>query len=222
MKTIAIVLAISTVALASCATPREPLRNQNITPASSAAQSNPVVASLVKAGPSAVELTSAEAELYKQIMEYRKENGLPAIPVSKSLSFVAKLHVRDLEQNNPGSHNYHSWSGNGPWQSVYYTPDHRHAKLMWAKPRELTKYPGNGYEIIYMHKNRATVQDAFGSWKTSRPHDIVMRNQDGWKRINWEAIGIGMSGHYAAVWFGEETDPESQQSGGLQSRLASR
>jgi hypothetical protein len=222
MKTIAIVLAMSTVALASCATPREPLHNRDVTPASSAAQNSPIVASLVKAGPSAVELTRAEEELYSRIMEYRREHGLPAIPVSKSLSFVAKLHVRDLENHNPSTRNFHSWSGNGPWQSVNYTPDHRYAKLMWTKPRELTKYPGNGYEIIYMHRNRATVQDAFGAWKTSPPHDIVMRNQDSWKRINWEAIGIGIFGHYAAVWFGEETDPESQQSGGLQSRLASR
>ena len=222
MKAIAIVMAISAAGLASCGTLPEPNNNSNVTLTTSAVQSNPVVAGLVQAGPSTVELNSAEEELYKRIMEYRKQNGLPTIPVSKSLSFVAKLHVRDLENHNPDSHNYHSWSKNGPWQSVYYTPDHRYAKLMWAKPRELTKYPGNGYEIIYMNLNRATVQDAFAAWKTSRSHDIVMLNQDGWKRVNWEAIGIGIFGHYAAVWFGEEMDPESQQPPGLHSRLASR
>ena len=223
MKTIAIVMAISISGLVACTTLPEPADNPSVTLKNTAAQGNPIVAGLVESGPTAIELNSAEEELYKRIMEYRKANGLPEIPVSKSLSFVAKLHVRDLESHNvPTSSNAHSWSSNGPWQSVNYTPDHRHAKLRWAKPRELTKYTGNGYEIVYMNSASARVQDAFVAWRASKSHDTVMLNQDGWRRINWNAIGVGIFGRYAAVWFGEEMDPEPQPSAGLQSRLASR
>jgi len=50
-------------------------------------------------------------------MDYRKSLGLPAIPFSPSLTFVAQLHARDLEINRPhcGPGNMHSWSDRGPW-----------------------------------------------------------------------------------------------------------
>lgn len=154
------------------------------------------------------ELTNAERELYELLMRSRKEKGLPEIPVSKSLSLVAKLHVRDLETHTiPAQYNFHSWSSDGPWRSVNYTPDHRHAKLMWDKPREITQYKGNGYEIAYMHLKSATPQSAFYGWKTSGSHKSVIFNESDWGRLTWKAIGIGIYGRYAAVWFGEEPDP---------------
>ena len=46
------------------------------------------------------------------INRYRQEQGLPAIPISVSLTLVAEAHVKDLQAANPvtGSCNLHSWS----------------------------------------------------------------------------------------------------------------
>jgi uncharacterized protein YkwD len=170
-----------------------------------------------------MELTQAEQALYREIMDYRRENGLPPIPLSGALSFVAQLHVRDLESNVvPASANYHSWSGNGPWRSVNYTADHKYSKLMWTKPRELTRYRGNGYEIVHMNSESATHQGAFLAWKASAPHNAVLLNQGDWRRLDWGAIGVGIFGRYAAVWLGEGADPEAQASEAPGGRLASR
>jgi uncharacterized protein YkwD len=34
-------------------------------------------------------------------MKYRAEKGLPSIPISKSLTFVAQTHAKDLQLNHP-------------------------------------------------------------------------------------------------------------------------
>ncbi|MGE5152702.1 MAG: CAP domain-containing protein [Bdellovibrio bacteriovorus] len=223
MKTLAIALAISFAALTSSVAFTEPLDGRSFEPKHSTASNNSLVSDLLKTDPSETTLTQAEQELYRRLMDYRKERGLPMIPISKSLSYVAKLHVRDLEKNAaPNSRNLHSWSENGPWRSVNYTPDHRHAKLMWGKPRELTKYRGNGYEIIHMNSEVATFQGAFRSWQSSALHNAVILNQADWKRLKWRAIGIGIFGRYAAVWFGEQEDPDTQLPGGPVARIARR
>ena len=94
-------------------------------------------------------LTGEERKLYNIIMQYRKEIGLPDIPLSTSLTCVAQTHVKDLANNKPdiGNCNVHSWSSNGTWTPCCYTPDHAQAKFMWSKPRELKTYEGNGFEI---------------------------------------------------------------------------
>ena len=209
--------------LSACATSPRPYDETRTAPIGNPAPSNPLVTDLLEKGPSRMELSQAEQALYRRIMDYRKENGLPPIPPSRSLSFVAKLHVLDLESNTlPTSANYHSWSSNGPWRSVNYTPDHRLSKFMWTKPSELTRYRGNGYEIVHMNSESATCQGAFLAWKASGPHNAVLLNQGDWRRLDWGAIGVGIYGRYAAVWFGERTDPEATVPDGPGGRLANR
>jgi uncharacterized protein YkwD len=170
---------------------------------------------LIKEGPSQIAPSAAERDLYRRIMEYRKANGLPMIDFSKSLTYVAKLHVRDLETHTfaPG-YNSHSWSNDGPWTSVNYSPDHRNAKGMWDKPRELTRYVGSGFEIAYWSSAGATPSGALSSWKTSSGHNAVILNEGIWKSSQWKAIGIGVFGDYAVVWFGDMKDPETALSAG--------
>ena len=45
-------------------------------------------------------LSDEERKLYKLLMEYREENGLPNIPLSASLTSVAQTHVKDLLLKN--------------------------------------------------------------------------------------------------------------------------
>ncbi|MCJ8329219.1 MAG: CAP domain-containing protein [Lentisphaeria bacterium] len=147
-------------------------------------------------------------------MEYRKEKGLPAIALSKSLTIVAQMHVRDLEINEPHKEasncNMHSWSDVGEkWSGCCYTSDHKAAKCMWDKPRELTKYKGDGFEIAHGYlsgDSKATAAGGLAGWKGSPGHNAVMINLGIWKKVKWQAVGIGIYEKYAVIWFGKEKD----------------
>lgn len=157
----------------------------------------------------AQELSSDESELYDLVMAYRTSKGLPNIPLSRSLTIVAQTHVKDLEENYERNDrcNFHSWSAQGKWKAVCYTDNHAQAKLMWSKPRELTSYKGYGFEIAFAESEAylANAADALESWKSSKAHKAVIMNKDKWKR-KWNAIGIGIYGSYAVIWFGNEPD----------------
>lgn len=159
-------------------------------------------------------LTDEERKLYNIIMQYRKEKGLSQIPLSFSLTHVAQTHVKDLVNNKPdvGNCNTHSWSSNGPWSACCYTSDHAQSELMWSKPRELTTYNGNGYEIACGSNGCCsdfimTADYALASWKKSSAHNAVIINQGIWDD-KWNAIGIGLYKGFAVVWFGNEIDHE--------------
>ncbi len=160
-------------------------------------------------------LSPTEAELYKLINTYRVSKGLPAIHLSKSLCFVARTHAKDQTANHQyGSRcNLHSWSNDGNWSSCCYTPDHKRAQCMWDKPRELTNYKGNGYEIAFYSSFKYDTPETFANdimngWKGSPGHNDVILNKNIFKNATWKAIGIGVYGEYADVWFGKDEDVE--------------
>ena len=155
-------------------------------------------------------LSTDEVKLYKLIMKYRKSKGLPSIPLSNALSYVAQTHAKDLTNKNPDKKpkcNMHSWSVNKSWSGCCYTSNHAKASCMWDKPKELTTYPGNGYEIA-VRSTILTPEEALQLWKKSTGHNNVIINKDIWKKTQWKSIGIGINGQYATVWFGKEDDPE--------------
>ncbi len=153
-------------------------------------------------------LSADELQLYRMLMDYRRMNGQPSIPLSPNLSRVAKLHVRDLEAHPPsGSCNLHSWSEYGPWKSVCYSGSES-VEYMWSKPRELSGYRGNGYEVAASTSSgRMFPGQALSLWERSSSHNDVIVNSGPWDRLRWKAVGLAMSGSYAVVWFGEESDP---------------
>ncbi|MBK7213962.1 MAG: CAP domain-containing protein [Bacteroidales bacterium] len=159
-------------------------------------------------------LDETERLLAKLINEYRASKGLPAVPLSASLSKVAQIHSKDLNGHHEyeGRCNLHSWSADGSWTSCCYTPDHRRASCMWDKPRELTAYPGDGFEIAYYNSRppedpMAYAKDIINGWKGSHGHNEVMVNLGTWNDVSWKAMGIGIYKGYATVWFGEVPDP---------------
>jgi uncharacterized protein YkwD len=162
--------------------------------------------------PSAVPcLSDEEAKLHELINTYRKGRGLSAIPVSAKLTRVAHLHARDLEENyNPENKkcNLHSWSKKGNWTPCCYTDDHAEAECMWSKPKEIARYPGNGYEISFFNSAGATAEEGLNGWKQSKGHHEVIINQGIWRNVTWNAVGIGIYGNYGVVWFGEAPDEE--------------
>lgn len=154
-------------------------------------------------------LSSEEKELIELIQEYRRSKNLPEIPVSASLTIVARTHIKDLSENNPVTKrcNLHSWSSKGKWKKCCYrSGDEKSARCMWNKPSELTDYSGYGYEIAFYHSEKCTPQNSLEGWKSSKGHRTVIINQGMWKDVEWQAMGVAIQGNYAVVWFGENKD----------------
>lgn len=163
-------------------------------------------------------LSDEEQKLARLIHHYRQQHALPAPPITRSLTQVATLHVRDLHDhfavtNHPnlgGACSLHSWSAAGRWSPVCYAPDQASAAAMWNKPREITanRYTGNGYELAYWSAMPAIASRILNGWHQSPRHQAVLLETSGWQGKRWPAMGIGIYGHFAAVWFGDRPDPQ--------------
>lgn len=158
-------------------------------------------------------LSLEEKNLFEAINAYRKSRKLPLIPFSAGLSKVAQLHAKDLMQHytfRPDNEcNPHSWSDKGNWTPCCYTADHREAECMWNKPKEISGYGGSGYEIAYYTTATVLAEDALKGWKNSPAHHELIINKGIWEKVSWKAMGVGIEGNYAIVWFGEVADPST-------------
>ena len=158
-------------------------------------------------------LSEDEANLYYLINEYRESLGLSKLSFSKSLTSVARAHVKDSHDYTPRLQldergiqgNLHSWSNNGNWRGGAYTPDHEHAEIMWDKPGELTDYTGAGYEISVYHSIGIDPKLALDLWKSSSGHNEVIIGDNDWSFIT--TMGVAMDKNYSHVWFGGDEDP---------------
>lgn len=159
-------------------------------------------------------LSEEEFKLYEAINSYRESQGLSSIPLSSALSKVAQVHARDLEENfdseNKADCNMHSWSKKGDWSSCCYTNDHSKAECMWDKPKEISGYNSPGFEISYFFSSGPTAETSLKGWQSSSAHNEVITNQGNWQEIEWKAVGVGIYGKYATVWFGQISDTNSQ------------
>lgn len=153
--------------------------------------------------------TPEEVALYDLIAAFRKEKNLPPVPFSKSLSYVARVHLMDLTAHRPdfAGCNPHSWSDKGKWKSCCYSRDEKRIACMTEKPKELTNYKAKAWEIIYEAGEPAVAADAFDLWKEISLTRDYFSNEGKWAKP-WKAIGIAVYGDYASVWFGEGDDPE--------------
>lgn len=152
-------------------------------------------------------LSKPETKLANQIQQYRRENGLPAIRLSKALTLVANRHVQDLVRH--GSPNaLHSWS-----DAPYSSSDPATYPSMWEAPQRLkTGYSGNGFEIAFWTgTNNAKPAQALSGWANSPSHSVVILNQGIWQQP-WKAMGVGIHEGYAVVWFGNQRDRSGQPS----------
>jgi len=157
-------------------------------------------------------ISQAEVNLYNQINDYRKALNLPKIPLSKSLSYVAQQHITDLLKNKPDTNDcsFHSWSDKGKWTACCYKGGAKNKKCMQEKPRELTDYPGKGYEIVYWENKDATADNAFDQWRTITASRSIITNFKDWEDFSWKAMGVAIEKNFAVVWFGEEMDIENE------------
>ncbi len=154
-------------------------------------------------------LTNEEKKLFDLINEYRISKLLKPIAFSSKLSRVAKTHAQDLMENynaNDAKCNPHSWSAKGKWSACCYTPDHKQAKCMWDKPKEIAGYPSLGYEIAYYSSDDADAEEGLQGWKKSPGHNPLLINTGMWAKIKWKAMGVALYKNYGLVWFGETED----------------
>jgi hypothetical protein len=168
---------------------------------------------VVKQGPpvpAAFCIRPNEKELYLMINDYRKQNNLPPIPLSTSLSYVAALHAKDLFLHHPdqGACNSHSWSNKGVWTPFCYPKDENKKSSVWDKPREMTRYPSRANEIVYWENNPLVTDTVMMVWTTEEYFNDFLLNSGKWQGKTWNAIGIAVYQNYACAWFGEVPDPE--------------
>lgn len=165
----------------------------------------------------------AVERLTRIVNDYRQRSGLPRVAYSPLLSRVAQAHVDDMARQGDGGLdvldmrdprsgqpcNAHSWSDDGDWTPVCFTPDGRYAQAMWDKPKEITRgaYQGIGIEIAAWSSRGITPEFALELWQDSRPHDDVILERGPWRGSDWQAMGVALGGSFAFIWFGKEPDP---------------
>lgn len=158
-------------------------------------------------------LDAEEAALAELINAYRAQNGLPAIPLSQSLTIVAGRHAMDTVENQggyprgaPGENKAHGWS-----DAPYDGRDPATYSSMWDAPERLgTPYPSSGFEISAGANGghgTMTAERALSLWQGSSGHNAVIIEQQPWQGTEWQALGVGIYEGVAHVWFGADADP---------------
>lgn len=159
-----------------------------------------------------IQLSADESTLYEELMQARKHEGLPHIPLSASLTLVAQVHADDADANPDlfnASCNLHSWNTSSDWSGCCYTSDHAEKECMWDKPYEISNFPSAGYEIAY--RGQGTPEQIVDAWLGSEGHRDVLLNRAGWADFPFESIGVGISEEregqrFAFVWFAVAPD----------------
>ncbi len=153
-------------------------------------------------------ITNEEKALFNLINTYRADHGLQPIPLSKSLCYVAKLHVRDLSENHPDTNscNLNSWSDKGSWTPCCHSKLTPNPDCILNKPKELTKYKGQGHEVCYWETEALVPDTIMAFWASVPPASDLLLNKNKWAKKTWKAMGIGIFGNYACAWVGEEAD----------------
>lgn len=153
-------------------------------------------------------VTLEEQLLFDKINLLREDYGKKAVEFSKSLSYVAKLHVADLLNNHPDTSicNLSSWSDKGEWTACCYNPYVPNQDCMWDKPKELTPYTYRGYELVGYFEGTFTVDSVINLWSDSKIVLDMLLTEGNFKEKKWICMGLSMNKNYVSVWFGQRTD----------------
>jgi len=152
-------------------------------------------------------LTRDESILFNMINDIRTQNKLPAISLSRDLCVVALTHIDDLIKWKPQDKgcSLQSWSGSGNWSSCCNTKELPGIQCMKSKPREITGYKGDGYELIYWSEENAIPAEAAALWRDVEASADMILGRSKWSNFHWKAMGVGIKGGYAILWLGEVT-----------------
>lgn len=153
-------------------------------------------------------VTLEEQLLFDKINILRDDYGKNSIEFSKSLSYVAKLHVEDLLKNHPDTSvcNLSSWSDKGEWTSCCYNPYVPNQDCMWDKPKELTPYTYRGYELVGYFEGSFNVDSVIDLWSNSKVVLDMLLTEGNFKQKQWICMGLSMNKNYVSLWFGQRAD----------------
>ena len=157
------------------------------------------------------EISEDEVILFNMINDMRRQNKLQPIPLSTDLCIVAHTHINDLIKWKPQDNgcSLHSWSSSGIWTSCCNAKDPSGIKCMKSKPKEITGYAGNGYELIFWGEDNATPSDAAALWQQVDASSDMILSRGKWKGYQWKALGVGLKEGYAVLWLGDKTDKKT-------------
>jgi len=150
-------------------------------------------------------MTQDETTLFNMINDLRVQNKLTAIPFSPDLCKVANTHIADLIKYKPQDKgcSLHSWSGSGKWTSCCNTKEVFGIQCMKSKPREITGYKGDGFELIYWGEDKASPEEAAALWKQVDASSDMLLSRAKWSGYQWKAMGVGIKDGYAILWLGD-------------------
>lgn len=159
-----------------------------------------------------MQVSQDETILFNMINDLRRQSKLPAIPLSLDLCKVAHVHISDLIASRPQENgcSLHSWSGSGNWTACCNSKDPSGIQCMKLKPREITGYPGFGFELIYWGEDNATPSDAAGLWQQTDASADMILSRGKWKSYQWKALGVGIKDGYAILWLGDKAEKKSE------------
>jgi len=157
-------------------------------------------------------LTREEYRLYSLINDARTKKGLPVVPISRSLSYVAKIHARDLFHNNPDTSycSLNSWSDQGTWTACCHSKYTPNPSCIVNKPMELAKYPGEGHELCYWDSEILNPDTVMRFWLSIDQAREILLNEKKWSYFTWKALGVGIYKGYVCLWLGEMLDSLSE------------
>ena len=145
-----------------------------------------------------------ELELYRLIMEYRAEHGLPAIKLSHALTIVAGRHALDTA-HNVGRFVGHDWSDPTLNPSAGGNPVGALTELQAFSAAEISAafMVGDGDVLA---TGVAAAHEFLPVWQSSPPHNAFMLGPV-------QTIGVGLHGQVAHVWLGFGPDTTGPHGG---------
>ena len=154
-------------------------------------------------------ISGEEEQLFDLLNLIRSDYGKPELQLSASLSYVAKLHVDDLQNNHPDTSvcTLSSWSDKGEWKPCCYNKYVFDPDCMWDKPKELTSFRYRGYELASFFEENFTPDSVYRLWSDTKEALDMILTEGSYKSKKWICAGIGISQNYVCLWFAQRQDP---------------
>lgn len=153
-------------------------------------------------------LSKEEKQLFDAVNNLRVAYEQSKLQHSASLTFVARLHIEDLQEHHPDTSvcNLSSWSDQGAWTACCYNSYIPDPECMWAKPQELTPYSYRGYEMVVYFEDQLCADSIIKLWSDSKEMLDMLLARGSYEKKKWECMGLSSNDHYVSVWFGQRKD----------------
>jgi hypothetical protein len=149
-----------------------------------------------------------ELSLVDAINKYRSQKGQGELQLSRSLSFVAHVHLNDIRLNSKDEHgcNLNSWSDKGKWIPCCFDGKQISLDLMTSKPSEIIGFRGKGYEIVIAAKKGVSSNDLTKFWLSTKATQDFILNKGQWSNRNWQCMGVSIYKGFASIWASDMPD----------------